>query len=200
MAAFQRVMTLAVAGAFAGGLLTGCAKPPDQELTTAQKALEAARAVEAEAYLPAEYRRAQEGLDSAQAVIARQNKAFVLARNYAEAEKYLEVATALAEKMQNGIGTAKEAMKVEVTEELALAKEKIEEARKDVKRAPRSKGKDALAEMAANLDAADSALAEAEAKLAEGEYAMAGSRVNEAEKLLKKVSDGLSTGGTGGLM
>jgi hypothetical protein len=200
MGIFHHAVTLTGVGAVTLGLLSGCAKPPDQELAAAQKALAEVQTVEADIYMPDDYHKAREGLDSAQAVIARQNEAFILTRNYEEAGKYLAVVTSLAEKMQSGADAAKEAMKEKVTKELAATREEIEEVRKEVEKAPRSKGREALAAMATQLDAADSALVQAETELSAGKYADADSRVGKAEKFLKKVSDGLSTGGTGGLM
>lgn len=200
MGSFHRLMSVAVAGACILGLFSGCAKAPDQELAAATLAIKAAQDAEADKYMPNNFQNIQKALSSAEAEIELQNSTFVLSRNYGKAKQLLKNATDLATQLTAEAPGAKVDMKAQVEEGLASAQEMAKETRVDIRKAPRSKGKQVLAQMAADLDAADSALAQAAADFAAGNIPDARKKLADSQKLLKKIFDQLSTGGTDGLM
>lgn len=200
MRSIHRVVSIAVAGACLVGLFSGCAKAPDQELAAAKTAVQAAQAAEADKYLSDRYDNAVKALEAAQSEINKQNTAFPLVRNYSEAKRILGTATSLAAALQADAAGAKEATKTEVEAALTATQRAVKDARDDVKKAPRSKGKDALSAMATELTAVDSSLAQAAADIAAGNYAGAKQKIGEAQDKTRRVSDQLSTGGAGGLL
>lgn len=194
-----RVSVVAVAVCLAG-IFAGCAKAPERELADAKAALQAAQAVEADKYLAGRYNQAVKALEAAETEINKQNAAFILNRKYSEATSLLNATTAVAAELKAEAAGAKQAIKAEVEEALPAAQSGIEELRKEIKKAPRSKVKNILAALEADLTAADSSLVQAAAEIAAGNYVGAQQKIAKANALMRKVTDQLSTGGAGGLM
>ncbi len=200
MRSFHRLISVAVAGACILGFFSGCAKAPDQELAAAKAAIKAAQDVEADKYMPNNFQNIQNALSSAEAEIELQNSVFVLSRNYGKAKQLLKNATDLATQITAEAPGAKTDMIAQVEEGLTSAQEMAKETRVDIKKAPRSKGKQVLAQMRTDLDAAEIALAQAAEEFAAGNILDARKKLADAQKLLKRIFDQLSTGGTDGLM
>ncbi len=200
MCSFRRLITVAVAGACILGFFSGCAKAPDEELATTKAAIKAAQDAEADKYMPNSFQNLQKSLVSAEVEIKMQNSAFVLSRNYAKAKQLLQNTKDLATQITAEAPGAKADMKAQVEEGLASAQEAAKETRVDIRKARRSKSKQVLAQMAADLDAAESALAQATADFAAGNILDAREKFTDAQKLLKNIFDQLSTDGTDGLM
>lgn len=95
-------------------LLAGCAKPPQVEMDAAKAAIEQAKAVEADRYVPGEFNAVQDSLNAAMALVEEQNGKFSLFRNYKEATRMLTNATALAGQVQQNAVARKEQVKQEV--------------------------------------------------------------------------------------
>jgi hypothetical protein len=94
----KRILLWGIANAAcACALLVGCAKAPQQEITNAQNALEAAKAAKAPVFAEDQFKVAQALLDSALADIRAQNSKSPLSHDYAKAKKMLLEATAGAE-------------------------------------------------------------------------------------------------------
>lgn len=200
MRSFRRLITVAVTGACILGFFSGCAKAPDQELATTKAAIKAAQDAEADKYMPNSFKNLQKALVSAEVEIKMQNSAFVLSRNYAKAKQLLQNTTNFAKQITAEAPGAKADIKAQVEEGLASAQEAAKETRVDIRKARRSKSKQVLAQMAADLDAAESAIAQAAADFAAGNILEARDKFSDAQKLLKKIFDQLSTDGTDGLM
>lgn len=200
MRSFHRLIPAAVAGACILGFLSGCAKAPDQELAAAKAAIKAAQDAEADKYMPNNFKNIQKALASAEAEIELQNNTSVVSRNYAKAKQLLKNATDLATQITLEAPGAKSDTRAQVEEGLTAAQRMAKETRVDIRKAPRSKGKQVLAQMAADLDAADSALAQAAVDFAAGNTLDAQKNLVDAQKLLKKLFNQLSTSGTDGLM
>lgn len=200
MRSFHRLISVAVVGACILGFFSGCAKAPDQELAAAKAAIKAAQDAEADKYMPNNFQNIQNALSSAEAEIKLQNSAFVLSRNYGKAKQLLQNATDLATQVTSEAPGAKADMKAQIEEGLTSAQKMAKETRVDIRKAPRSKGKQVLAQMTVDLDAAESALAQAAADFAAGNILDARKKLSDAQKLLKKIFDQLSTSGTDGLM
>lgn len=191
----------AVAGVVClAGIFAGCAKAPVQELADAKAALQAAQAAEADKYLAERYDQAAKALEAAESEINKQNAAFILSRKYSGATQLLNTTMTIAAELKSGAAGAKETMKAEVEAALPSAQSTIADLRKDVKKVPKSKGKESIAAMEADLTTADNALVQAAAEITAGNYVGAKQQIDKANAKLRKVSEQLSVGGAGGLM
>jgi len=200
MRSFHRLIPVVVAVACMLGFFSGCAKAPDQELAAAKAAIKAAQDVEADKYMPNNFLNIQKALASAEAEIEIQKSNFVLSRNYGKAKVALQNTTDLATQITAEAPGAKADMIAQVKENLASAQEMAKETRVDIKKAPRSKIKQARAQMVTDLDAAEIALAQAAEQFEAGNILGARDKLADGQKLLKGIFDKLSTSGTDGLM
>lgn len=181
-------------------LLAGCAKAPDAELAAARAAVQAARDAEADKYMPNNFQNVEKALAAAQEEVAKQESALFLSRNYTKAKQLLRNTTDLATQITAEAPAAKAQMREQVESGLASAKQLTEETRGDIKRAPKSKGKNVIAQMGKDLDAAESALAQASSDFSAGNIIEAGKNLAAGQRLLKKIFDQLSTAGEEKLM
>jgi hypothetical protein len=197
---FSLLSVFVAAGACAVLFSTGCAKPPDEQLAAAQTAFKAARDAEADKYMANNFSNLKKAMEAAEEEVAVQKGKSGLSQNYSKAKVLLGGAIELGNRLAAEAPQAKVEMKKEIEQGLAASQEKAKEMRKDIKRAPKAKGKKALAEMASDLDKADQALLQAQAALAAGNIIDAGGKLGNAQGLLKNINDKLSTDGLDGLM
>lgn len=200
MRSFLRLISVVVAGACISGLFSGCVKAPDQELAAAKAAIKAAQDVEADKYMPNNFQNVQNALSSAEAEIQIAKSKFILSRNYGRAKVLLENTTNLATQMTAEAPGAKADLIETIKERLASAQEMAKETHGDIKKVRRSKGKEVIAQMKTDLDAAEVALEQAVTAYDAKDYLGAKKKLGEGQKLLKKIFDALSTSGTDGLM
>jgi hypothetical protein len=200
MRSFSRLLSVFVAGSLTVGFVTGCAKAPDEQLAAAKTAIKAAQDAEAEKYMSKNFQNLQKALTVAETEIALQNESFILSRKYTKAKQLLNNLINLAEQIKTEAPAAKAEMKAQVEINLKAAQEIAVETRAEVKKAPRSKVKDLLEQMNADLNTSDNAIVQAATDLAADDITGAAQKLGLAQKLLKKISDQLSTGGTEGLM
>jgi hypothetical protein len=197
---FSLLSVFAAAGTCVVLFFTGCVKPPDQQLAAAKAAFKAARDAEADKYMANNFSNLKKAMEAAEEEVAAQQGKSGLSQNYSKAKVLLSGVTELGNKIAAEAPQAKVEMKKEIEQGLAASQEKAKELRKDIKRAPKAKGKKALAEMASDIDKADQALLQAQAALAAGNIIDAGGKLSNAQGLLKKINDKLSTDGLDGLM
>jgi hypothetical protein len=195
-----RLMAALVAGMCIAGSLCGCAKAPDQELAAARAAVKAAQDAEADKYMPNNFQNVKEALATAEAELELQSKAFAMSRSYNKAKGLLTNVTTLAAQINAEVAGAKAEMKTQVETNLAALKKMAKETAVDIKKAPKSKGKAVLTKMSADLSAAQNAIGQAESDYSGGNIPGASQKLGNAQRLLKKISDQLSTGGADGLM
>ncbi|MBD3390470.1 MAG: DUF4398 domain-containing protein [Chitinivibrionales bacterium] len=200
MRPLNHLIPVVLAGTCILGLLSGCAKAPVEELARAKAAIQAAQEAEADKYMPNNFDNVQKALSAADAEIAVQNEKFALSRDYRKAKRLLSNTTELATQMKVDAPEAKVAMTEQVEANLSAAREIAEETAVDIKKAPRSKGRDVLAQMRVDLDEANSAIDKAAGDFDAGDIPAAARELEKARRLFKKISDRLSTGGTDGLM
>lgn len=191
MHSLRRLIPVAVTGACILGLFSGCAKVPDQEIAVAKAAIKAAQDAEADKYMPNNFQNVQKAMASAEGEIQVQNITFVFSRNYTKAKKLLKNTTDLATQMAAEAPKAKADLKAQVEENLTSAQKIAKELHSDIKKAPRSTGKQVLAQMTVDLDVSESALAQASEALAGGNLLDARKRLADAQKLLAKIIDQL---------
>jgi DNA repair exonuclease SbcCD ATPase subunit len=142
--------------------LTGCASPPDAELTEAQAALDNARQTDqADTWAPEEYGRAKSSLDAAKTEIEAQNERFGVMRNYDKAKQDLDKAKSEAAAAQTAAAANKQKARDEANTKLQDAVASIEAARQALAAAPVTKDTRVDIQLfTADLDGLDQSLAE----------------------------------------
>lgn len=128
-------------------LLAGCQQAPTGELSTAENALEEARAAGADKYAPDEFNQAQNTFNDAANEITAQGKGFALTRSYSKAQGLLKDTQAKAQAAQTAAKDNKEKVKREVETLTTETEAAIQTAKAALQKAPR--GKDTQADLAA---------------------------------------------------
>lgn len=164
-------------------LLAGCGKPPDQEISQANEAMQAATAAQAEVYASAEQAAAQEAMSKAQTEVEAQNAKFVLFRNYGQAKTLYAAAIEESNRAKESAIVNKEVVKNEAITLIAEAKTSVDDAAKALKTAPR--GKDTKAE----LDAMNADLSSLQSMLPELDNAMIGENFMDAKNKAQSIKE-----------
>lgn len=143
--------------------ITGCAKPPVQELNTAKAALDTARVMEADKYVAASYSAAQDSLNAAIAEIEKQKSGNALTSNYDRAKALLASATATAQSARAQAQTEKLKVQAEVDTSLTKATGLVTETKDLLSKAPKGKeGKAALEAIGNEISTVEMSLGEAQ--------------------------------------
>ena len=164
-------------------VLSGCAQPPTGELNAAQKAIEGARAAQADKYAIGEFGAAQKALTDATAEIHNQDKGFVLTRNYTAAKNLLKDVEARAQAAQSVSRENKQKTKSEVEALIQDTTASLEATKVALEKAP--KGKDTAADLAtlkADLDALTTKIDQAKALANNGDYPEAKASLTETKQ------------------
>ncbi len=149
-------------------LFTSCAKLPQAEIDAANAAIDSAKAVQADLYVPANFVALQDSMNAVMVEVeAQKSKLF---KKYTKVSEGLVGVTALAQEVKVQAVTRKEEVKVEATNTIAETTTLIEANRELLKKAPKGKeGAAALAAMKDELDAIEVAVAEATATFDAGD-------------------------------
>lgn len=164
-------------------LFTSCAKLPEAEITNAKAAVEAAKAAEADRYIPAEYRAVQDSLNNAMAEVENQKSKFVLFRSYKKVTVKLNNVVTLANTVKENAGIKKEEVKNEAQQTLAEATALVAEVKELIAKAPKGKeGKEALEAIQSDLALVEASLAEVSTLINNGDYLTALDKVKAASE------------------
>jgi len=142
--------------------LTGCASPPDTEMSEAQAALDNARtSAQADTWAPEEYARAKASLDAAKQEIETQGERFGMMRNYDKAKQDLAKVKSEAAAAESAAAANKQKARDEANTKLQEATSAIEAARQSLAAAPVTKDTRVDIQLfTADLDGLDQSLAE----------------------------------------
>ncbi|RPH94263.1 MAG: DUF4398 domain-containing protein [Calditrichaeota bacterium] len=172
---------------------TGCAKAPQPLVDSTKAAIDAAKAAEANRYLPAEYQAAQDSLNAALTEIETQNAKFALMRSYKKAQAKLNAATAQAVAVTEKVAARKEEVKAQAQQGLADLGTAITDAEKLWKKAPRGKeSREVLEAIKADIEAVKAALPEITTTLEGGDFLTALEKVNAAKAKINSVVNELN--------
>lgn len=136
-----------VLAVFALMVVVGCSKPPEQEISAANQALDAAKMAEAQDYALDSYRVAQDTLNAAMALKREADGKFVLFRSYGKSKDMFVRAQGLANEAATKAAAEKERVRIEVTDMMAQVKAALDSADVALKKAPRGKGSKADIEL-----------------------------------------------------
>ena len=177
----RNVLLTIVALAGMALLFTSCAKLPEMEMTNAKAAVEAAKAAEADRYVPAEYRAVQDSLNTAMTEVENQKSKFVLFRSYKKVTVKLNNTIALANTVKENAGIRKEEVKNQAQQTLAEATTLVTEVKDLILKAPKGKeGKEALEAIQSDLALVEASLAEVSTLINGGDYLTALDKVKAA--------------------
>ena len=165
--------------------LVGCDKPPQEDVASADQAMNAARAAEAPDYAQEAWGAAESHRQQLQAELDSQQKAFAFSRSYDKARTLATETTELAEKAAAEAATGKEHARQQAADAIARAGQLKEEVDQLLEKAPRGKGTQAdLATLKSDAGSTEASLGEAQAAYDGGSYLDAHKR---AESVLLKL-------------
>ncbi|MDH5426768.1 MAG: hypothetical protein OEZ57_01085 [Nitrospirota bacterium] len=163
-----RTGTLAI---LCGTLAWGCAEKPVQVTDQALQAIQAAKEAGATDYASEDLRLAEDEYQKAQEEITTQDQAFVLMRNYDEANAILAKVVTNAEQAKTKAIANKQQAKMDAEAAVVLAKTTLADAKNLLAQAPRGKGTQAdLQALHGDLQAADTTLGEIDPIMAKEDY------------------------------
>jgi hypothetical protein len=168
-----------VTAAIAVTLITGCAKPPQTELSLATTALDSAKAAQADIYVAAVYSAASDSLKAANVEIEKQKSSGIFGVNYDHAKALVAAATALALDAKAKAGVEKAKVGAEVDSLFALSQASLASTRDLLKKAPKGKeGKSALVAMENEVTTTEAAINDARALKTSGDFISARDKAN----------------------
>jgi hypothetical protein len=177
----RNVLLTIVALAGMALIFTSCAKLPEMEMTNAKAAVEAAKAAEADRYVPAEYRALQDSLNVAMTEVENQKSKFVLFRSYKKVTVRLNNVVTLGNTVKENAGIRKEEVKNQAQQTLAEATTLVAEVKDLITKAPKGKeGKEALEQISSDLALVEASLAEVSTLINNGDYLTALDKVKAA--------------------
>jgi hypothetical protein len=180
----KRSILLSIA-ALAGMMImfTSCAKVPEAEMANAKAAVEAAKAAEADRYVPQEYRAINDSLNTAMTEVENQKSKFVLFRSYKKVTAKLNNLVTQANTVKENAGIRKEQVKAEAQQTLAEATTLVGEVKELILKAPKGKeGKEALEAIQSDLALVEASLAEVNTLLTSGDYLTALDKVKASKE------------------
>lgn len=168
-------------------ILASCGKKPQVEIDATNAAIEAAKAAEANVYLPDEFTAVQDSMNVIMADIeAQEGKLF---KKFGDAKEKLASTSALANELASKVAGKKEEVKAEAETLLNDIKTVLAENSKLVPKLPRGKeGAAVIEQIKADLSNVDAAVAEAQTAYDNGAFMDALTKIKAA----KAKADGLN--------
>jgi len=158
-------------------VIAGCSKPPEAEMAAAKVAIDAARAAEAEQYVPQQFRMASDSMNAANAMKTEQDGKFALFRAYGKSKEAFVRVEGIANKVTEDAKAEKERVRQQVMAMMANVKAMMDSAKVAFDKAPRGKDNKADLELINNdLLGLSSAYTEAEADFNGGKFLTAKSK------------------------
>ena len=165
-----------------------CAKEPTEALNAASSALAAAKTAEAADYAPAALAAAETASAALQAELKAQGEKYALTRSYTKAGELAVAAKAAADAAAAEAVTGKEQMKTEATTLVAGVRSAVEATKQALATAPKGKGSAAdLEAMKSDVAGVETALADMDAAIANGNYKDAKVKAEAAKATLDKI-------------
>ncbi|MBL8027714.1 MAG: hypothetical protein JNL74_14930 [Fibrobacteres bacterium] len=173
---------------------TNCSKAPEQEISNAKAAIEAAKAVEADRYSADQFKAAEDSLNAAMVEIETQKSGFALGRSYDKAKTMLAAVVTMATSAKESAVAAKEQVKAECEAAVAAANTSVTETKDLLAQAPKGKeGKEALEAISADIATVEASLAEAATAISSGDYMGARDKAVAGTEKLTSIKAELTT-------
>jgi hypothetical protein len=185
---------MTIAALSIAGMMFGCSKAPQQELSAAKAILDSAAVMEADKYMAADFSAAQDSLNAAMVEIEKQKSANLLARNYDRAKSLILSASTAARHAQIQAPEEKRKVKAAVDTLLAQASSMVGEANALLAKAPKGKeGKAALEAIGNDISTVKASLADAQALSDKGDLVSARDKANAGISKLDSIKAELTT-------
>ena len=160
-------------------IFADCTKPPTEEMTKAEKAVEEAKQKEAPVYVPGLFAKAEESLKTA--------KDYMTGKKYKEAKQVAAETETLAQQAIAGIEAAKTKMKTEAEQIAQDVQKSIDEVKALVAGAAKNKS------LAAARDEIQGTITKWETDLASVKEKLQGQKIKEASDGLKAMKEQVNT-------
>jgi len=175
-------------------LLTGCQKPPDSEMQSAQQSIDKAKQGEAEKYAQSELATATASMDQARTEIEAQKAKWM--PNYDKAKELLNTAKQQGDAAAEAAVAGKEKAKNEAQQAIADAKAMVDNTEAALKTAPKGKGTKAdLEMMQKDIDGYKQSITDAEGLMSSEDYMGARDKAKAAMDGAKNVQDQIVAAG-----
>jgi hypothetical protein len=167
--------------------LSSCGKVPQAKIDAVTAAIDSAKALQADVYVPAELAGVQDSMNVIMtAVEAQKSKLF---KNFKEVSVKLDATLAAAQAVQTSAVAKKEEVKKELETLMTDIKPVIEENKKLFARAPRGKeGAQVLEQMKTELATVETTVTEAQGLYDSGKYMDAFNKVKAAKETADKMN------------
>ncbi len=171
-------------------MISACGKLPQAQIDEANAAIDSAKAVQADVYLPTDFAALQDSMNAVNAYIEGQKSK--LFKKYGPAVEDLKAIVTLAKSVQENAVTKKEEVKKEVENMMTEIKALVEETDKLFLKAPKGKeGKAALEQMKAEMGTVSTAITEAQTQYDNGAYMDALNKIKAAMETATRVNNEL---------
>ena len=185
-------------------LMSGCVKPPTEQVDAAEKAVKEAQQGGAATYAAEEYAKLEASLAAVRKEIADQDAKFALFRDYGKAEQLAASVKADGERVKTEAATKKEEAKAAALQAQQVAQESVKSTLELVAKAPVGKDRAALQAIKADAEALNSSLNQVQASIDKEDYSAAQTQAKaiheksqavstEIEQALAKVGKGKSS-------
>ncbi len=162
-------------------ILAGCGKTPQTEIDATNAAIEAAKAAEADIYLPAEFAALQDKMNAANTAVEEQKGK--LLRKFSTVKEDLANVTAEANQLAVDVVAKKDEVKAQAQTLLNDIKAVVEENAKLLPKLPRGKeGAAVIEQIKADLGTVDTAVAEAQGLFDKGAFMDAYNKIKAASE------------------
>ena len=183
----MRRISVALVLLLALGAAVGCAKVPQEAVSSAKTALDGAKTAQADQYAPDAWTQAQDAQSQLDAELKAQEDKFALFRSYDHSKELAQQVQTKAQEATQAAEAAKERAREEATNLLAEAKSKLAELQTNLEKAPRGKGTAAdLAALKSDASGIETSLTDAENAFNGGDFLTAKSK---AEAALQSISE-----------
>lgn len=173
-------------------LISSCAKVPQVELDSAKAAVEAAKTVEANRYLPEEFNAINDSYNAAVTAIEAEKSKFFLSRSYKEVTEKLNAISASTEELKTKTEERKAQVRDEVQATVTTVTQLIAENKELLKKAPKGKeGKAALEAIQNDITVIEASLNEINTLVTNGDYLTAQDKVNAANTKATSINEEL---------
>ena len=174
--------------------IAGCSKPPEAEMAAAKASIDAARAAEAEQYVPQQFRMVSDSMNAANAMKTEQDGKFSLFRSYGKSKDAFIRVEGIANKVTADAKAEKERVRQQVMAMMATVKAAIDSANVAWEKAPKGKDNKADLELIKNdLMGLASAYTEAEADFNGGKFLAAKSKFESVMSRTQGIMNEIAT-------
>jgi len=167
--------------------LASCGKAPQAKIDAVNAAIDSAKVLQADVYVPAEFAAVQDSMKAIMTAVETQNSK--LFKNFKNVEVKLDAALTAAQTAQTSAVAKKEEVKKEVEGLMASIKTVIDENKKLFARAPRGKeGAQVLEQMKTEMATIETSVTDAQGMYDKGAYMDANNKVKAAKETADKIN------------